>query len=117
LFGWTILAAAFSPWWDKHGSGGALDVGRLIMTKDGYRGARICYPSGTSTVQQPDGSVKQMPNQEIAMQIVETIRTGGVSTLPSEVDENGAPRWKVEESPVSNNHQVRGRFLELLFAR
>ncbi len=102
-FGWTVLAAAFSPWWDKHGSGGALDVRRLFMTKDGYRGTRIYYPSGYSTVQQPDGSIKQIPNQEIAMQIVETIRTGGVFALPSEVDANGTPRWKVEESQVSNN--------------
>jgi hypothetical protein len=102
-FGWTVLAAAFSPWWDKHGSGGALDVRRLFMTKDGYRGTRIYYPSGTSTVQQPDGSIKQIPNHEIAMQIVETIRTGGVFALPSEVDSSGTPRWKVEESQVSNN--------------
>ncbi len=102
-FGWTVLAAAFSPWWDKHGSGGALDVRRLFMTKDGYRGTRIYYPSGYSTVQQPDGTTKQIPNHEIAMQIVETIRTGGVFALPSEVDANGTPRWKVEESQVSNN--------------
>lgn len=104
-FGTSVLTAPYSPWWDKHMQHGALDVRRLFMTKDSYRGARVRYPSGTTEIYQPDGSTKTTPNNEIAHQIVENIKSGAVFSLPGDYDANGNPLWAIEEAVVANNPQ------------
>jgi hypothetical protein len=102
-YGRSVLVAPYSPWWDKHMKFGALDVRRLFMTKDGYRGMRLFYPSGTTSEVQPDGSVKERPNYEIAMELVEHLKTGGVFAIPGDCDQNGNPLWRLEESTVPGN--------------
>lgn len=102
VFGWTALAAAFSPWWDKNGEGGALDVRRLFFIKDAYRSVRLYYPGSTTKIT-VNGVQTDVPNSEIAMQIAEKMRTGAVYALPSDIWQDGSPKWRVEEATVASN--------------
>lgn len=103
IYGWSILRAAFSPWFDKHCVGGALDVRRLFMKKDAYRGARFTVPDGFTPMKKPDGTVENVPNSDIAMKLLESIASGGVFYIPGSKNSDGSPKWEYSESTVASN--------------
>lgn len=104
-YGVSILRGAYSPWADKWLDGCALDTRRLFHHKDAYGGVDMTYPGGTTTVER-DGVLTEIPNQEIAQQIAEQIRSGGVTTRPAMYDENGKPLWELTRAtiPASPTH-------------
>lgn len=99
FYGLSVLQGAYSPWADKWLNGGALDVRRLYMTKDSYRGASLRYPDRSyPDPTQPSGFIHA---RDIARQIVEQVKSGGVVTLPSEYDAGGNPLWVFEEAKTN----------------
>lgn len=99
FYGTSALYGAFSPWADKWLNGGALDVRRLFMTKDAYRGSRRWYPDREYKL--PNGQL--IHARELMRMNVEQITSGGVETYPSEYDEHGNPLWKAEDAQVTAN--------------
>lgn len=97
-YGTSINFGAFSPWCDKWLDGGALDVRRLFMHKDAYGGADIAYPEGKTLI-----GDQQVPNRDIAREIVEQLQAGGVTTRPSKVDANGNKAWELTRASVPSN--------------
>lgn len=99
-YGTSAAYGAYSPWADKWFEGGAKDVRRLFMHKDSYGGVDLGYPDGETYVQGYDNPI---PNRDIARQIVESIRSGGVTTRPSTRDENGNEKWPLTRATVASN--------------
>ena len=101
-YGTSAAYGAYSAWADKWFDGGAREVRRLFMHKDAYGGVDLGYPDGETFIQGLDNPV---PNRDIARQIAESIRSGGVTTRPSERDENGNERWPLTRATVASNPQ------------
>ena len=99
FYGYSCLLGAYSPWWDKWMNGGALDVRRLFMHKDAYAGADLSYPEGFQNI--PGHG--EVPNRDVAREIVEQIVAGGVTTRPSTLGPNGEEQWKLTRATVSSN--------------
>lgn len=100
-YGNSALLGAYSPWWDKWMNGGALDVRRLFMHKDAYAGADLGYPEGMQFIP----GKGDVPNRDIAREIVEQVISGGVTTRPSTRDERGNEQWPLTRAQVANNPQ------------
>ncbi len=101
-YGQTVLWGAYRAWSDKHLDGGAIDVRRLFMHKDAYGGADLQYPEGTTnigTLENPN----EVPNRELAREIVEQIEAGGVTTTPATYDEAGHKMWELTRATVPAN--------------
>ena len=101
-YGTSAAYGAYSPWADKWFEGGAKDVRRLFMHKDAYGGVDLGYPDGETYVQ---GYENPIPNRDLARQIAESIRAGGVTTRPSDRDEHGNEKWPLTRATVSSNPQ------------
>lgn len=93
FYGRSRLHAVYIPWWEKWGHGGYRDVRRLWYFKCAYNGGVIFYPPGSTKNEQ--GIV--VPNREIAQEIIEKLRAGGVLALPAQLGNvgqgQGAPSW------------------------
>lgn len=102
-YGWSILRGAHQPWADKSLEGGACDVRRLFMHKDAYGGADLTYPPGSTILS--DGA-DPTPNRDIAREIVEQIKAGGVTTRPADFDpQTGNNRWELTRATIPGNPQ------------
>lgn len=97
-YGRTILKGAYSPWADKWLNGAALDVRRLFMHKDSYGGVDLAYPEGVTMM-----GTTEVPNRDIANQIVEQLQAGGVTTRPSSYDSQGNQKWVLTRATVPAN--------------
>ena len=101
-YGRSVLIGAYSPWMDKWGSGGGLDVRRLYMHKDAYGGMVLGYPGGETYDELQE---KEVPNRDIARQIGEQTIAGGVIVKPSNKDAMGNDEWTVEWASTKSNPQ------------
>lgn len=101
FYGLPVLRGPYSPWADKWFDKGALDVRRLFMVKDSYGGATFKYPPGTTDLE----SKGEVPNDDIAQEIVEQAAAGHVKVMPSTRGQDGHPLWEWEEPTVPNNPQ------------
>lgn len=96
----SILHGAYSPFADKWFEGGGLDVRRLFMHKDAYGGVDMTYPPGTTNI---DGK-EEVPNRDIAREIAEQIKAGGVTTRPGVFDPiANKPLWELTRATVPAN--------------
>lgn len=96
LYGLSKLRSAFRPWGDLYHQNGLLAIKRLYFYKYAFQGETICYPAGVHTT--PGGVEK--PNVDIAREILEQVRSGGVIALPSTVDAaTGQRLWFLEPRP------------------
>lgn len=100
-FGESICRGAFSPWADKWLQGGALDVRRLFMHKDAYGGIDLTYPDGSIYI----NGKGEVPNRDIARELAEQIKAGGVTTRPAVYDENGNELWQLTRASIPGNPQ------------
>ena len=98
--GMSILLGAYSPWCDKWLNGGGLDVRRLFMHKDAYGGVDLGYPAGSTFV---EGVSQPVPNGQIADQVAQQLLAGGVTTRPSERDDQGNEMWPLTRASVPSN--------------
>ena len=99
-YGTSAAYGAYSSWADKWFEGGAREVRRLFMHKDAYGGVDLTYPDGETYI---TGFDTPIPNKDIARQIVENIRAGGVTVRPSDRDENGNEKWTLSRATVASN--------------
>lgn len=101
-YGLSAAHGAYSPWADKWFNGGAKDVRRLFMHKDAYGGVDLGYPEGETWV---EGIEQPVQNRDIARQIVEQLRSGGVVTRPSARDEDGNEKWPLQRAQTTSSPQ------------
>lgn len=96
---WTGRSAyesAYRPWFDKAERDGALDIRRMWYYKCAFDGGDLYHPTGEYI--DPDGN--KIPYQDVARQMLEMEKTGGVSAYPNTYDENGNRDWeRVRPSP------------------
>lgn len=90
-YGQTILKGAYPSWCDKNLDGGALDVRRLYMHKDAYGGGVLYYPNAFMEIT-GKGSV---PCRDVAREILEQVKAGGVMTMPSSYTIDGKREWEL----------------------
>lgn len=99
-YGQSRLAGAFSPWMEKSGKHGALDIRRLWFLKNAYNGGTLRYPDGFTEV----SPGKQVSNQDLAREILEKLETGGILVLPNTrigIDGTGEYLWQYEAPKVN----------------
>lgn len=101
-YGQTVLWGSYRAWADKHLDGGAIDVRRLFMHKDAYGGADLGYPEGQTNIGTIENPV-EVPNRELAREIVEQIEAGGVTTTPQVYDDAGHKMWELTRATVPSN--------------
>ena len=99
-YGTSAAYGAYSAWADKWFDGGAREVRRLFMHKDAYGGVDVGYPDGETFI---SGYDVPIPNRDLARQIGESIRAGGVTYRPSQRDEHGNELWPLERATVASN--------------
>lgn len=95
-YGRSRLRGAYYPWFEKWTEGGFRDCRRLWFHKNAYDGGTMYYPPGSTpdTVVQAGGKYNKS-NKDLAREIVEKKKTGGVLALPSIVTESGTIRqWE-----------------------
>lgn len=98
-YGVSILKGSHSAWADKWLNGGGLDVRRTFMHKDAYGGMDMGYPAGTTNI---DGK-GEVPNRDIAREIVEQAKAGQVITRPSNHYPDGQEMWPINYAHVPAN--------------
>lgn len=104
FYGASVLKNAYSAWADKWLNGGALDVRRLFMHGDAYGGKTMRYPTGSTEIDGISGGGSlDVPNRDIAREMVEQAKAGEVMVMPSAFDENGNQLWGVEQIHVPSN--------------
>lgn len=89
FYGQSRLFSTYIPWWEKWGVGGYRDIRRLWFFKCSYNGGVIFYPPGATKNEHGI----PIPNRQVAQEIIEKLRAGGVLALPASVAEGGAPAW------------------------
>lgn len=99
FYGMSAMIGAYSPWFDKWMNGGALDVRRLFMHKDAYAGADITYPEGTTYIP----GKGEIPNRDIAAELVEQIAAGATTARPAAYDAQGHELWQLTRASVSSS--------------
>ena len=98
-YGTSDYLGAYSAFADKWFNGGALDVRRLFMHTDAYRGMRIGFATGSTEL---DG-IGLVPNQNIARQMVEQYKSGNVMTYPLVYTPDGKPKWQIDDASSTGN--------------
>lgn len=97
-YGQSRLQPAYSSWVEMTGEGGARDIRRLYFYKHAFQREKIYHPPGST--QMPDGSNK--PNKDIAREIAENARAGGIYAFPSVFDPlKGGRLWEVEDGGMN----------------
>ena len=92
-YGRSRYKSAFPPWREKNGTDGTLDIIRMWYYKNAYSGLIIRYPEKMMDI---SGRGK-LPARDMARQIAETLKTGGVAALPSTIDpKTGKELWSVD---------------------
>ncbi len=102
-YGQSRLYGAHIPWWEVWTEGGYRDVRRLWFYKNAFEGGTIRHPPGKS----PSESGDSRSNRDLARELVEKKRSGGVLTLPNTpAGEGGQYAWNYE--PPSANAAPEG---------
>ncbi len=92
-YGRSRYKSAFPPWREKNGTDGTLDIIRMWYYKNAYSGLVIRYPEKMMNI----SGRGTLPARDMARQIAETLKTGGVAALPSTIDpKTGKALWEVE---------------------
>lgn len=99
FYGLSRLRGAYSPWFEAYTDGGAYDIRRLYYHKYAFSGDVMYYPPGFTG----NESGGQQSNKDLAREIIEKRKTGGVVALPNIVDESGKRRWEIESGTVNTN--------------
>jgi hypothetical protein len=92
-YGQSRLLPAYPPWVEMTSEGGARDIRRLYFYKHAFQGETVYHPPGKTMTE--TGTPKL--NKDIAREIVEHKRSGGVYALPSVFDANSGNRaWEID---------------------
>lgn len=97
-WGMSRLLGAHVPWWEKWCDGGYRDVRRLWYYKNAFNGGTIYHPPGMTKL--TNGST--IANKDLAREIIEKMRAGGVLTLPNTPAGDGAGKAWEYDPPTAN---------------
>lgn len=98
FYGLSRLYGAHVPWHEIWSDGGYRDIRRLWFYKNAYEGGTIRHPPGAS---QTDGGTLR-PNRDIARELIEKKRAGGVLTLPNTPSGDAGTYAWLYEPPAAN---------------
>lgn len=101
--GMSRLANAWTPWQEKTGRHGALESRRLWFLKNAYNGRSIRYPDGFTVVDDGNGNLTSVNNQDLAREIAEKMENGGIIALPNDRDDKGEYKWQIEAPTINDN--------------
>lgn len=101
-FGASILYPAVVPWWELWSEGGFRDSRRLWYYKNSFEGGVMYHPPGITRLE--NGQI--VTNKDLARELIEKKRTGGVLTLPNDLIGEGRRAWEYE--PPSANTAPTG---------
>lgn len=91
-YGESRYRGAFDPWLEKNGVDGIKQIIKMWFYKNAYSGLVIRHPEKTVLV-----NGQQIPARDMARQIAEVLKTGGVAALPSTVNpRTGKVEWEIE---------------------
>lgn len=89
-FGRSRLFGAYIPWWESWSDGGARDIRRLFFHKYAYDGGIMYHPEGTYK----DQSGATRLNRDLALDIVEKKKSGGVMAMPNTMENENQRAWE-----------------------
>ena len=98
-YGLSRLFGAFVPWWEQWSDGGYRDIRRLWFYKNAYEGGTMYHPPGITRLN--DGTV--ISNKDLAREMIEKKRTGGVIAFPNTTLSDGATRSWEYDPPRAND--------------
>jgi hypothetical protein len=97
-YGVSRLHGAHVPWWEIWTEGGYRDIRRLWFYKNAFEGGTMRHPPGKSATE----SGEARSNRDLARELIEKKRSGGVLTLPNTLaGERGEYAW-LYEPPTAN---------------
>lgn len=79
IYGLSRLYGPHIPWWETWNDGGYRDVRRLWFHKNAFEGGTMYHPPGVTRLS--TGVI--VSNKDLARELIEKKRTGGVLTLPN----------------------------------
>ena len=91
-YGLSRLFGSFVPWWEQWSDGGYRDIRRLWFYKNAYEGGVMYHPPGITRTN--DGTV--ISNKDLAREMIEKKRTGGVIAFPNMTTADGSRAWEYE---------------------
>lgn len=117
-FGQSRLYSAHIPWHEIWSDGGYRDVRRLWFYKNSFDGGTLYHPPGITRL--PNGQA--ISNKDLAREIVEKKRTGGVMALPTVATGDRNRAWEYEPAKANPapgdlmeyGHDLRKEILEAL---
>lgn len=92
IFGRSRLYPVHVVWNEIWSDGGFRDIRRLWFYKNAYEGGTMYHPPGQSRLQ----NGQMVSNKDLARELMEKKRSGGVLTLPSTATAEGARQWEYE---------------------
>ena len=97
-YGQSRLFGAHVPWWEQWSDGGYRDGRRLWFYKNAFEGGSMYHPPGSSRL--PNGQL--VLNKDLAREIIEKKRTGGVMTFSNATSGEGMRQGEyIPPSPAS----------------
>lgn len=99
FYGLSRLYGCHVPWWEVWSEGGYRDVRKLWFHKNAFEGGVMYHPPGVTRLQ--DGAV--VSNKDLARELIEKKRTGGVLTLPNTVTGPSGDARAWEYQPPQGN--------------
>lgn len=106
-YGRSRLYGAYIPWIEAWTDGGYRDIRSLYYHKNAFEGGIIYHPPG-ATKESDDGSSPAgvRSHKDIARELLEKKKTGGVLVFPNLTDSQGKRQWEyvpatVTQSPVN----------------
>lgn len=105
FYGLSRLYGAHVPWWEQWSDGGYRDIRRLWFHKNAFEGGTMYHPPGTAKLQ----SGQIVSNKDLAREMIEKKRTGGVLTLPNVTTGDGQLSWQYIEPTA---HAIPGGLME-----
>jgi hypothetical protein len=103
-YGLSRLFAASIPWNEIWCDGGFRDIRRLWFFQNAFNGGVIYHPNQSYNL--PDGQI--IHAQDLAQQMVEQMRSGGVMSFPNTTNAQGQRDW--EYVPARGNTIPAGLF-------
>lgn len=100
-YGRSYLLNVWEPWFEKRSRDGAIEIRRLWFYKNAYTGGIIRHPLKDYVM--PDGTIYSA--REMAREMAEKLKTGGIVAFPGSRDERGEYQWALEHPQINGNAQ------------
>jgi hypothetical protein len=110
FYGESHLKGAHIPWHENWTLGGARDIRRTWFFKNAYDGGELYYPDGSYQ----DETGRVVPNEELALQMLEMKRAGSAMVFPSTKGLDGKRQWEYEPPKANVTPTGMAEYIDLL---